>query len=139
MDDNPSILNHVSIGVADVEQSGRFYDAVLATIGAKRIMEHEDAIAYGRMFPEFWVQTPHDGGKPDIANGTHFSFTAVSKEQVDAFYAEALAQGADDDGAPGPRPMYGEPYYGCFVKDPDGHKIEATFWDEALARKLGLE
>jgi len=138
MDDNPSILNHVSIGVTDVEKSGAFYDAVMATIGAKRIMEHEDAIAYGKMFPEFWVQAPFDGGKPDIANGTHFSFNAQSKEEVDAFHAVAVSNGATDDGAPGPRPMYGEPYYGCFVKDPDGHKIEATFWDMELATKLGI-
>jgi catechol 2,3-dioxygenase-like lactoylglutathione lyase family enzyme len=138
MEDNPSILNHVSIGVIDVERSGRFYDAVLATIGAKRIMEHEDAIAYGKMFPEFWVQSPADGGKPETANGSHFSFSATSKEEVDAFYAAALAQGARDNGPPGPRPMYGEPYYGCFAIDPDGHKIEATFWDNELAEKLEM-
>lgn len=138
MDDNPSILNHVSIGVTDVEKSGIFYDAVLATIGAKRIMEHEDAIAYGKMFPEFWVQSPLDGGTSATANGTHFSFSAQSKAEVDAFHAAAVANGASDDGTPGPRSEYGDPYYGCFVKDPDGHKIEATFWDMEMAAKLGM-
>ena len=49
-----------------------------------------------------------------------------------------LPSGAEDDGKPGGREDYGEPYYGCFVRDLDGHKIEAAFWDEELARKLGL-
>ena len=46
--------------------------------------------------------------------------------------------GATDDGKPGPRPDYGEPYYGSFLRDPDGHKIEAAFWDDELARRLGM-
>ena len=67
----------------------------------------------------------------------HFGFLAASRDQVHAFHVAALSAGARDDGPPGPRPLYGEPYYGCFVRDLDGHKIEAAFWDEALARKLG--
>ena len=129
--DFPSILNHVSIAVSDADRSLPFYDAVLGTIGAKRLMEDPGAVAYGKMFPEFWVHpTPFDGGKAEIANGVHFSFFASSIEQVKAFYDVALANGGSDDGAPGPRPDYGEPYYGCFVRDPDGHKLEATFWNE---------
>ena len=62
----------------------------------------------------------------------------LSKEEVDAVHREGLAAGAEDAGAPGPRPDYGEPYYGAFLRDPDGHKIEATFWDLELARKLGM-
>ncbi|HFK1962471.1 TPA: VOC family protein, partial [Pseudomonas aeruginosa] len=44
-------------------------------------------------------------------------------------HAAALAAGARDEGAPGPRPLYGEPYYGCFIRDLDGHKVEASYWD----------
>ena len=57
---------------------------------------------------------------------------------VHAFYEAAIAEGASDEGSPGPRPDYGEPYYGCFVRDLDGHKIEAAYWDIALAKKLGI-
>jgi hypothetical protein len=57
---------------------------------------------------------------------------------VDAFHAAGVAAGATDDGAPGPRADYGAPYYGCFLRDPDGHKIEATFWDVDVARRLGM-
>ena len=63
----------------------------------------------------------------------HFGFFAASKAEVQAFYDAALAAGATDDGAPGPRPDYGEPYFGCFVRDPDGNKIESAFWDQSLA------
>lgn len=132
-DENPSILNHVSVAVSDSEKSLAFYDAIFASIGAVRVMEHPGAIAYGKEFPEFWVHPePFDGGKIETANGVHFSFNAISKEQVSAFYDAALANGGSDNGAPGPRPDYGDPYYGCFVRDPDGHKLEATFWDVSL-------
>lgn len=131
--ENPSILSHVSLGTNDFEAAARFYDAVLATLGCRRIMEHPDTIAYGKVYPEFWLGAPYDGARATAGNGTHISFFAGSTAQVDAFYAAAMAAGAGDDGAPGPRSEYGEPYYGCFVRDLDGHKIEATFWDESKA------
>ena len=137
-DANPSILSHVSIGTSDFDRATRFYDTLLATLGCRRIMEHPGAVAYGRVYPEFWVQTPIDGKAASIGNGTHFGFFAASKAEVDAFHAAGVAAGATDDGAPGPRADYGAPYYGCFLRDPDGHKIEATFWDVDLARQLGM-
>ncbi|HEY9850603.1 MAG TPA: VOC family protein [Leptolyngbyaceae cyanobacterium] len=84
---------------------------------------------HGKQYPEFWVQIPIDGQPATVGNGTHIGFVAPTKESVRAFYEAALAAGAIDDGAPSPRPEYGEPYYGCFVRDPDGHKIEASYWD----------
>lgn len=131
----PSIMSHVSIGVADMERATAFYDAVMGALGYRQVMAHKDvAVAYGTRFPEFWVQLPHNKKKAGpAANGTHFAFTASSKEAVDAFHAAALANGGTDDGAPGFRPEYGEPYYGAFVHDPDGHKIEAMIWDGPLS------
>lgn len=130
-DDNPSIISHVSIGTNDQDRALSFYDRVLATIGAKRILDFPGAVGYGKAFPEFWVQTPFDGGEAGgAANGVHFSFLATSREQVDAFHAAAMQAGGSDDGAPGLRPDYGESYYACFVRDPDGNKIEAMLIDE---------
>ena len=57
---------------------------------------------------------------------------AKDRAQVQAFYAAAIEAGAASDGEPGPRPEYGEPYYGCFVRDLDGHKIECTCWEGPL-------
>lgn len=123
----PSILSHVSIGVSELERALAFYDKVLATVGASRRLEIPGiAAAYGRAFPEFWVQRPLNGGAANPGNGIHFSFIAPSRRAVHAFHAAALEAGGADDGAPGPRPMYGPDYYGCFVYDLDGHKIEAS-------------
>ena len=130
-DDNPSIISHISIGTDDLERAGSFYDQVLGTLGCVRIMEHPGAIAYGKQFPEFWVQTPLDEGQATAGNGVHIAFMADSAQAVDEFHRVALASGGRDNGAPGPRPIYGDPYYGCFVLDLDGNHIEATFWDEA--------
>ncbi len=128
-DEIPGIVSHVSIGTNDFERAKAFYDKVMAALGARRVEEFPGAVAYGKMYPEFWVQTPIDGYPASVGNGTHVGFIAPSKEAVHAFYEAALAAGATDSGAPGPRPHYGEPYYGCFVRDPDGQKVEATFWD----------
>ena len=133
MSDIPSIISHVSIGVNDFERAVAFYDKVLPTVGCKKIMEHPDAVAYGRLYPEFWVQTPIDGKPASAGNGFHIGFIATSEEEVNTFFTTALDAGGIDDGAPGPRPEYGAPYYGCFVRDPEGHKIEATFWDTTKA------
>lgn len=135
MDDIPSILSHVSIGTNQFEQALAFYDAVLTALGCRRLMEHPDAVAYGKQYPEFWLQTPFDGQPATVGNGTHIGFIAPTKAAVHAFYEAALAAGGQDEGAPGARADYGEPYYGCFVRDLDGHKIEAAFWDLQLIEK----
>jgi catechol 2,3-dioxygenase-like lactoylglutathione lyase family enzyme len=136
--DNPSIISHVSVGTNRFAEARTFYEKVLAVLGCGIIMEHPGATAFGKQFPEFWVQEPHDGKKAAIGNGIHVGFVAGSKAEVNAFHKAALAAGGKDDGKPGGRADYGEPYYGCFIRDLDGHKIEAAFWDEDLAKKLSM-
>lgn len=138
MEHTPGILSHVSVGTNDMARALKFYDPVMATIGATRILQFPtpddpQAVAYGRQFPEFWVHPPHNGEKASVGNGTHLAFLALDAKQVDDFYNAAMAGGATDDGAPGGRELYGPQYYGCFVLDPDGNKIEAMFWDESKA------
>lgn len=132
MTENPSIVSHLSLGTNRFDRAAIFYDQVLATLGCKRIMDHPGAVAWGKQFPEFWLQTPIDGQPATLGNGSHIGFVAADKAQVHAFWDAALAAGATPDGEPGPRPDYGPAYYGCFVRDLDGHKIEATFWDASL-------
>lgn len=125
-------MSHVSVGTNNFEKAVAFYDQVLATVGAKRVHDLSEygAMAYGKQFPEFWVGRPHDQKPATTGNGTHFGFLATSKEQVHAFYDTAIKLGATSDGEPGPRPHYGQQYYGCFVRDLDGNKIEAMAWLE---------
>jgi len=112
--ESPSIISHVSIGTNDFEKATQFYNALMKVVGGRRIMEHPDAVAYGKQFPEFWVQTPIDGKAATTGNGIHFSFLVNSKQVVDEFHKTALQLGATDDGKPGDRPHYGEPYYYWF-------------------------
>jgi catechol 2,3-dioxygenase-like lactoylglutathione lyase family enzyme len=122
------MLHHVSVGVRDVERAAKFYDPVLKALGYRRVLEFlPHAIAYGERGgnPEFWIQVPHDQKVPTAGNGTHFGFQARTKAQVEAFHTAALAQGGSNNGEPGPRPDYGPGYYGAFIYDLDGNKIEA--------------
>ncbi|MBO9999027.1 MAG: VOC family protein [Cyanobacteria bacterium SID2] len=127
--ENPSILNHISIGVRDLDRSRQFYDAVLSPLGCRRIEEMDVATSWGKVFPEFWIGLPLDGQPASSGNGVHIALTAPSREAVDAFYKAALEHGGISDGEPGFRP-YAPEYYAAFVRDPDGNKIEAVFLPE---------
>jgi catechol 2,3-dioxygenase-like lactoylglutathione lyase family enzyme len=118
------MIDHVSIGVRDLERATRFYEAVLATIGLAQLRDWPAAIGYGKKYPEFWINH-----RPNLAagdTGVHVCLRAPSTQAVDAFYAAALAAGATSDGAPGPRPNYSPAYYAAFIVDPDGNRIEAA-------------
>ena len=121
-------ISHVSLGTNDYSRAKAFYDAVLATLGLRCVMDFPGGAGYGREFPEFWIQLPHDGGRAAAGNGTHVCFNAASMEQVHAFHRKALELGGRDDGAPGERKEYSDGYYAAFVRDLDGHKIEAICW-----------
>ena len=69
-DQNPSILSHISLGSNHFDEAVAFYDQVLATLGCKRILEHPGAVAWGREYPEFWIQRPIDGGSASAGNGS---------------------------------------------------------------------
>lgn len=122
------MLHHVSVGVRDVERAARFYDPVLKTLGYRRVMEFlPHAIGYGesRERPEFWIQLPHNQQPASNGNGVHVAFLAKSRQVVGKFHEAALKQGGSNNGEPGPRPDYGPSYYGAFIYDLDGNKIEA--------------
>lgn len=122
------MLSHVSLGTNDFPRAKAFYDAVLGTLQVRCLMEFEEGAGYGRQFPEFWVQWPHDGQAANPGNGTHVCFSAASMDEVKAFHRKALELGAEDDGKPGVRKEYSDNYYAAFVRDLDGHKIEAMCW-----------
>jgi catechol 2,3-dioxygenase-like lactoylglutathione lyase family enzyme len=122
------MIDHISVGVRDLARSRDFYDAVLPTLGYRRVWEVEGGFGYGPddETPLFWINTPLDESRPAGAgNGSHIAFTAKSRAAVDKFYKAALAAGATGNGAPGRRD-YTPTYYAAFVRDPDGHAIEAV-------------
>ena len=123
-----SVISHVSVGTNDYDKAKAFYDGVLATLGIRCVMDFPGGAGYGLKFPEFWIQSPHDGNAASIGNGTHVCFNANSMQEVQAFHTKALQLGGRDDGAPGFRKEYTPEYYAAFVHDLDGNKIEAVFF-----------
>lgn len=120
------MLSHVSLGTNDADRAARFYDPVLAVLGMRKICEHDGSIDYGTAMTIFSLEKPTDGQPASVGNGVHVCFAAGTRAQVDEFYRVALANGGTDAGPPGLRPQYDANYYGAFVRDPDGNKIEAV-------------
>ncbi len=119
------MIDHVSVGVRDLERSARFYEAVLAALGNITYDERPATVGFGKRYSEFWINLrPQMTAVPD--NGHHVCLRATDAEAVDAFHKAALAAGGLSDGAPGLRPQHGEGYYAAFVRDPDGNRIEAV-------------
>ncbi len=130
--ENPCIISHISIGSNNFEAAVAFYDKVPSALGYTQLAKYPGAVAYGKKVPEIWVQTPIDGNQATVGNGAHIGFIANSEEEVHASHEAAIDCGGVDDGAAGTSPDYGEAYYGCFIRDLDGNKIETTFWNEEL-------
>lgn len=124
------MLDHASLGVSDIERSRRFYDAALRPLGLVRIVDFGEGRgsdygdAPGSTGVEFTITRESGTVRPSV--GAHLCFRAADRAAVRTFYTAALAAGGRDDGPPGLRPQYHAAYYGAFVLDPDGHRIEAV-------------
>jgi catechol 2,3-dioxygenase-like lactoylglutathione lyase family enzyme len=121
------MFDHISIGVKTLERSQQFYDATLAPLGYDRLSNFGRTVGYGAERAAFWVAEVEHPVPADRKSGLHFCFVAPSKDAVDAFYAAGLANGGEDNGAPGIRPDYSQFYYAAFMIDPDGYRLEAYF------------
>ncbi len=117
------MISHFGINVVDMNAAAAFYDRVLAVLGHRRLTDHGVAIGYGSTVPEFWIST-FEGIGPN--REVHVAFTAPDTALVDAWFAEAVAAGAEVLHEPRLWPEYQEGYYGAFVRDPDGNNIEAV-------------
>jgi len=118
-------FTHVTVGTNDLAKARAFYDAVLAPLGYKRIKDLGDrGSCWGASSEEFIVLTPADGKPASPANGGTVSFEAPSRAAVEAFHKAALAAGAKDEGAVGPRGFWPHAYAG-YCRDLDGNKLAA--------------
>lgn len=122
-------LSHVSIGVNDVQRAKAFYDPLMKIVGLEVLQCDAESVDYGNDRLLFSLETPVDQRPATPGNGVHIAFSAPNRETVDKFYHEALRLGARDAGAPGLRPQYSATYYGAFVLDLEGNKIEAVTGD----------
>jgi catechol 2,3-dioxygenase-like lactoylglutathione lyase family enzyme len=122
------VIAHTSLPVGDYRRSKAFYIEVLKPLGYSNNMEFGDAAEFNDgKNTDFWI------GRKDPVVAAHLAFEAKSAEQVRAFHKAALAAGGKDNGAPGYRD-YWSGYFAAFVYDPDGHNIEAVWYDYSKAK-----
>jgi predicted lactoylglutathione lyase len=120
------VVGYVTLGTNDLARAARFYDTLLETLGAKRIMELETFILWGTSFNEacLAITKPFDGNPATVGNGVMVALRVRSKEAVDELHKKALELGARDEGAPGPR---SDTFYAGYFRDLDGNKLNAFF------------
>jgi len=120
------MVGYVTLGTNNFERATKFYDALLAELGAKRFMELENFIVWGAGTPAglLAVTKPYDGKAATVGNGVMVALAASSRAQVDTIYRKAMELGAKDEGTPGPR---GDNFYAGYFRDLDGNKLNAFF------------
>jgi catechol 2,3-dioxygenase-like lactoylglutathione lyase family enzyme len=117
------MIAHTSLAVRDYARSKSFYIQALAPLGYRNNMEYDQSAGFNDgTNTDFWIS------KEASVVPMHLAFEAMSSKQVEAFYKAALAAGGRDNGAPGYRD-YSPGYFAAFVIDPDGHNIEAVWYD----------
>lgn len=121
------MLNHISLGVQDLDRARRFYDAALAPLGYRCVADGADSAGYGAEQGALWLLQTDSPVPPDPKSGLHVCFDAPDRASVDAFHQAGLRSGGGDNGAPGLRTEYGPAYYAAFLVDPDGYRVEAYF------------
>ena len=116
------MIGYQMVGTNKFEESAAFYDALLAELGASRMMEDSKFIAWAVApgQPAFSICKPYDGKPATIGNGGMTAFAVGTPAQVDKMYAKAIELGAKDEGPAGPRGDGG--FYAGYFRDPDGNK-----------------
>ena len=116
------MIGYVTFGTNDLPRAAAFYDALLAEVGAKRLMEFPNGIVWGTSMaePSLGLMNPYDGQAATRGNGTMVALFVKTPAQVDAVYAKAMSLGAQDEGPAGPR---GDSFYAGYFRDPDGNKL----------------
>lgn len=121
------MIHHASLPVANLERSAALYDAALAALGYRRVLDVPGFAGYGAEEGRDKLALKEAARPVPAGPGFHLALAAPSRDAVDAFHAAALLHGATDNGPPGPRPHYGPAYYAAFIIDHDGHRIEAVY------------
>jgi len=125
------MIDHVSIAVRNLSSSADFYRRVLAPLGLTPMVERPGTVGFGKKYPEFWLNLRSDMRPVAAGTGAHVCLRAPDREAVSAFHDAALAHGGRCDGPPGDRAASMTTYFGAFILDPDGNKIEAVTFPRA--------
>jgi catechol 2,3-dioxygenase-like lactoylglutathione lyase family enzyme len=118
------VIDHISLQVADVARSQAFYQVVLSPLGLRAAFTDGEWVGFAAgQRAAFWIGPAADRSRP---RELHLAFTATDRTAVRRFHAAALSVDADVLHAPRRFPEYHANYFGCFVRDPDGHNVEAV-------------
>ena len=122
------MIGYATVGTNDLDRARAFYDALLAEIGARRVMQFEEngftLYGTGARAPGLAVTKPYDGKEARPGNGTMVALAMDAREKVDRLHAKAMELGGSDEGAPGLRTPEGErAFYGAYFRDLDGNKL----------------
>lgn len=121
------MYSHITLGIDNFPEAEPFYDAIMNVLGHPVLFKHAKGKAWGEPTgPKLFIGPAFDGAPASNGNGQHAAFIAATREQVDTFYQTALAHGGSDEGKPGLRPHYHPNYYGAYVRDPEGNKLQAV-------------
>lgn len=135
------MFSHLTVGYTDRAASEAFYAAIMPCLDLTQQGVSEHYIAYGpapETPPWLFALNPFDDNPATSGNGFHIAFAAESREAVDRFHEQAMAAGGSDEGAPGLRPRYSADYYGAYVRDPAGNKLQAVcYLDGRTASAIG--
>lgn len=125
------MIGYATLGTDDVAAALRFYDALLAEVGAKRLMEMGPEDGHFTLYGTDWgspalaLTRPFDGQSQQPGNGNMIALVLDSRAKVDALHAKALELGGTDEGAPGLRGDPSMNFYAAYFRDPEGHKLAA--------------
>lgn len=116
------MIGYVTLGTNDLQKSAAFYDALLAELGARRLMEFDRFIAWATSpsAPALSITKPHDQQAATVGNGTMVALAVDSPAKVDAIYNKAIELGASDEGPAGAR---SNNFYAGYFRDLDGNKL----------------
>ena len=121
------MFSHVTLGTVDWPRARPFWIAVMEALGHPVLFEHDQGIAFGLPpDPKTFVGPTFNREPAAPGNGVHIAYLVADRTTVDAFHAAALTHGGADEGAPGLRTHYHPNYYGAYVRDPDGNKLQAV-------------
>ena len=133
------MIDHISVAVSDLARSTAFYERVLGPLGLSRLVDRAPAtVGFGKKYPEFWLNARDALAPQPESTGVHICLRAASEAAVREFHAAAVAQGGKTAGDPGQRQAAFTTYFGAFIFDPDGNKIEAVHFPGKFGETEGF-
>jgi catechol 2,3-dioxygenase-like lactoylglutathione lyase family enzyme len=119
------MFSHVMLGANDIQESKKFYDAILGALGyGEGTIDPKGRCFYFTKTGVFGLSVPIDGEPASHGNGSTLGFAIENEEQGLAWHEAGLANGgvACED-APGVRDGGSMKLYLAYLRDPAGNKI----------------